>query len=129
MRGLRFREGHHDFSILPGGLVVYPRMVAGLEKAANGDDPVRTVALSGIEELDSLLGGGIHFGTSTLVMGPAGAGKSTFLTQYALSLARAGKQVACYVFEETRGNFFERARGLGMDLAPEVASSGNMTVE
>jgi circadian clock protein KaiC len=128
MRGLQFREGHHDFSIQPGGIAVYPRMVAGFEELPKDEVWERGVAGSGITELDSLLGGGIHYGTSTLVMGPAGTGKSTFLTQYALSLAREGKHVACYVFEETRGNFLERARGLGMDLRAELAS-GNMTVE
>jgi circadian clock protein KaiC len=132
IRGVQFREGHHDFSIQRGGIEVYPRMVAAFHRVAIGREPKaespRSVAGSGIPELDALLGGGIHYGTSTLVMGPAGAGKSTLVTQYALSVARSGKRSVCYVFEETRENFLERARGLGMDLR-SVLDSGNMTVE
>jgi circadian clock protein KaiC len=132
LRGLRFSEGYHDFGIQPGGIVVFPRMVASVNKSPNkkesNEDPPRAFAKSGIEELDSLLGGGVHYGTSTLVMGPAGSGKSTLVTQYALYLARTGKSVACYVFEETRENFLERARGLGMDLRHEL-DNGHLTVD
>ncbi len=87
MRGLQFREGHHDFSIQPGGLVVYPRLVAAEKRASENGRPAtpREEAKSGIATLDALVGGGIHYGTSTLVLGPAGSGKSTLLTQYALS--------------------------------------------
>ena len=132
MRGLRFMEGYHDFAIQPGGIVVYPRMVASVNKSMHrkesNEEPPRAVARSGIEELDTLLGGGVHYGTSTLVMGPAGSGKSTLVTQYALYLARTGQRAACYVFEETRENFLERARGLGMDLRNEL-DSGHLTIE
>jgi circadian clock protein KaiC len=108
-------------------------MVAARAKGlANPDqanpDQTRSVARSGISELDALLGGGLHYGTSTLVMGPAGTGKSTLVTQYALALSQARKRVVCYVFEETRENFLERARGLGMDLHDELAA-GHLSVE
>jgi circadian clock protein KaiC len=129
IRGLQFREGNHDFVIQPGGVVVYPRLVAA--ESRNGfptDGGPRQKATSGIPELDSILGGGIHYGTSTLVMGPAGCGKSTVLTQYALASARAGQRVACYVFEETRENFLERAEGLGMNLRGEI-EQGRIGVE
>lgn len=129
MRGLKFSEGYHDFTIQPGGIVVYPRMVAAATgRKESNEQPPRAVAQSGIFELDKLLGGGVHYGTSTLIMGPAGSGKSTLVTQYALSLSEAGQRVACYVFEETRENFLERARGLGMDLRDEL-DSGHITVE
>jgi circadian clock protein KaiC len=115
MRGLHFQEGLHDFTIKPGGLVVHPRLVTGHlpETLREGN---RRLASSGIPELDTLVGGGLHFGTSTLAVGPAGCGKSTLLTQYAVALAKVGERVACYVFEETRQNFLERAAGLGMDV-------------
>lgn len=129
MRGLAFREGHHDFAIRTGGVVVYPRLVAAEHKQepkreARRPDEVR----SGISELDQLLGGGLHYGTSTLALGPAGSGKSTLVTQFASALAQAGEGVACYVFEETRENFLDRAAGLDMDLRPHI-EGGRVTVE
>jgi circadian clock protein KaiC len=130
MRGLQFREGFHDFNIQPGGLVVYPRLIAaenkGLQNLQAGTP--REEAKSGIAELDALVGGGIHYGTSTLVLGPAGSGKSTLLTQYAVALAESGERVVCYLFEETRENFLERSAGLGLDLRPQV-ENGRVRLE
>jgi circadian clock protein KaiC len=130
MRGLQFREGFHDFNIQPGGLSVYPRLVAAEtrlpETPPNGVQ--REEAKSGIAELDALVGGGIHYGTSTLVLGPAGSGKSTLLTQYAVALAEAGERVVCYLFEETRENFLERSAGLGLDLRAQV-EGGRVVLE
>ena len=130
MRGLQFREGLHDFNIERGGLVVYPRLVAAEHKHDNHNNGYvpREVAKSGIAGLDSLLGGGLHFGTSTLALGPAGSGKSTLVTQFARAMAQAGERVACYVFEETRDNFLDRAAGLGMDLR-ETIDKGIVMVE
>jgi circadian clock protein KaiC len=129
MRGLSFREGRHDFNIERGGLVVYPRLVAAEHKReGTKTGQPREVAKSGIAGLDSLLGGGLHFGTSTLALGPAGSGKSTLVTQFARAMALAGERVACYVFEETRENFLDRAAGLGMDLRATI-DSGVVTVE
>jgi circadian clock protein KaiC len=130
MRGLQFREGFHDFNIQPGGLSVYPRLVAAESRIPDAppDGNQREEAKSGIAELDALVGGGIHFGTSTLVLGPAGSGKSTLLTQYAVALAEAGEPVVCYLFEETRENFLERAAGLGLDLRSQV-ESGRVALE
>jgi len=129
MRGVQFREGLHDFTIRRGGLQVYPRLVAAEHKQdASKNGPMeREEARSGIPELDSLLGGGLHYGTSTLALGPAGSGKSTLLTQFAAALARAGEQVACYVFEETRDNFLDRAAGLSLDLRQHI-DDGRVTV-
>jgi circadian clock protein KaiC len=130
LRGLQFREGHHDFTIRGGGLLVYPRLVAAEHKqpAAPSGPVHREEARSGIAELDSLLGGGLHYGTSTLLLGPAGSGKSTIVTQFAVALAAAGERVACYVFEETRENFLDRAAGLGMDMRPHI-EAGMVTVD
>jgi circadian clock protein KaiC len=112
MRGLQFREGRHDFNIERGGLVVYPRLVAAEHKREGGNrgQVPRELARSGIAGLDTLLGGGLHYGTSTLALGPAGSGKSTLVTQFARTMALAGERVACYVFEETRDNFLDRRR-------------------
>jgi circadian clock protein KaiC len=130
MRGLQFREGFHDFNIQPGGLAVYPRLIAAENKAPQNSQPEaqREEAKSGIAQLDALVGGGIHYGTSTLVLGPAGSGKSTLLTQYAVALAASGERVACYLFEETRENFLERSAGLGLDLRAQV-ENGRVRLE
>jgi circadian clock protein KaiC len=126
IRGLQYRDGYHDFSIQPGGLIVYPRLVAAEKRRAQAPASVarREEAKSGIAELDKLLGGGIHYGTSTLMLGPAGSGKSTLLTQYAVALAAASERVVCYLFEETRENFLERADGLGLDLRAQAEQGG-----
>jgi circadian clock protein KaiC len=128
MRGLKFQEGYHDVTILSGGLVVYPRLVAAATRSSKAAPGNRAVAKSGIEALDTLFGGGIHYGTSTLAIGPAGCGKSTLVTQYAHALSRQGEKVGCYIFEETRSNFLERAVGLQMDLTPAI-EDGRVTVE
>jgi circadian clock protein KaiC len=124
MRGLRYIDGHHDFYIQPGGLVVFPRLVAALHKnsAESQNGHAVHVASSGIPELDSLLGGGIPCGTSALITGPAGSGKSTLLTHYAAALAGQGKFVTYFLFEETRENFLQRAEGFSLPLAPLLES-------
>src|SRR5581483_9019640 len=73
-------------------------------------------------ELDRLLGGGLVKGTSALLMGPAGSGKSTLISQYAAAEASRGGKIACYIYEETRGTFLARSRSLGIDIAPHVES-------
>jgi circadian clock protein KaiC len=118
MRGAEFREGYHDFAIRRGGLNVYPRLVA----AEHATVAERENASSGLPELDVLLGGGLAFGTSVLLMGPAGSGKSTLVTQYALCEARRGSRVACYIYEETRMTFLARSEGLGLELKPHLES-------
>lgn len=118
MRGAEFREGYHDFAIRRGGLHVYPRLVAAEHGATVDLKPVP----SGLPELDMLLGGGLIRGSSALLMGPAGAGKSTLVTQYAVAEASRGGTVSCYLYEETRATFLARSRGLGMDLDPYIAS-------
>jgi len=121
MRGLKFLEGYHDLAIDSGGAVVYPRLVASLHNRSFTDAAHRPVASSGIAGIDALLGGGIHYGTSTLVVGPAGSGKSTLLAHYAVTLARNRKRVAIYVFEETAETFVDRSEGLGMGMRAHIA--------
>lgn len=117
MRGAEFREGYHDFSIEPGGLSVYPRLIAA-EHVQIPDG--RKEVVSGVKELDSLLGGGVLRGTSMLLMGPAGSGKSTLVSQYALAEAKRGGTVAVYLYEETRASFLLRSKGMGIDLTPHI---------
>lgn len=113
MRGSRFRDGFHDFAIETGGIVAYPRLVA----AEHPVDADRGPVSSGIAALDTLLGGGFDRGTSTLVMGPAGVGKSTICMQYVAAAAARGERSAVFLFEESVANYHKRADGLGLDLA------------
>jgi circadian clock protein KaiC len=118
MRGVRFREGYHDYIIETGGLRVFPRLVAAEHHAVFPREPVP----SGIRELDQLVGGGLDRGTTTLILGPAGTGKSTLALQYAVRLAGLGHRGLIYAFDETLGVMFARARALGLDLERHVAS-------
>ena len=124
LRGAAFREGFHDFSIKTGGVVVYPRLVAAEHKL----DFCHTFVSSGVEELDRLLGGGIDGGTSTLLMGPAGCGKSTLAARYALSAAQRKEAAVIFAFDESTATYLHRSKLLGMDLAPYV-ETGKVRIE
>src|SRR3954470_1649656 len=112
VRGVPFRGGYHDFMIRKGGLDIFPRLIASehREDYPEGNLP------SGNAGLDELLCGGLPTGTSTLLMGPAGTGKSTVATQFALSAAKRGERTAMYVFDENIGTLRSRSRKLGMPI-------------
>lgn len=112
MRGVAFRGGYHDFTIDRGGLKVFPRLLA----AEHHLDFKRERISSDIEPLDKLLGGGLDRGTSSLILGAAGTGKSTLALQYALAIARRGECVSIFTFEEGIGLLMARAESLGLDL-------------
>ena len=116
VRGLNFRDGYHDFSIVTGGIVVYPRLVSAEHRATIAQEHVS----SGLATLDAMLGGGLDRGTSTVIMGPAGSGKSALTTQYACSAADRGEKVAMFVFEESVSSLLHRAASLGMALDTHV---------
>jgi len=124
VRGLNFRDGYHDFNILTGGIVVYPRLVAA--------EHHRTILAmdqlpSGLPNLDAMLGGGVDRGTSTLIMGPAGCGKSALSTQYAVAAALRGEKATMFIFEESLSSLFNRAHALGMPLG-ELVDKGLIDV-
>jgi circadian clock protein KaiC len=118
LRGAAFREGFHDYCIKYGGVEIYPRLVA----AEHHLTYVPTQLKSGIEALDTLLGGGLDSGTSTLLLGPAGCGKSTIAVRYAVSVAEQGGNAALFAFDETLATLVMRAKGLGLDLKKLVDS-------
>jgi circadian clock protein KaiC len=112
VRGMQYRGGYHDFRIRRGGLVVFPRLVAAehQQPLAHGQMP------SGVPALDTMLGGGLDRGTSTLIAGPAGSGKSVIATRYAVAAAARGEHAALFNFDESLGTLLARSAALGMDL-------------
>jgi circadian clock protein KaiC len=112
-RGQTFRGGYHDFTITPGGVEVFPRLVAAEHRKGHAGE----LLPSGIAELDLLLGGGITAGSSTLIIGPAGTGKSVLVLHYLAAAIARGERAALFVFDEELGLLFQRAKGLGLDLA------------
>ena len=117
LRGSRFRGGFHDYVIMTGGLRVFPRLV-GAEHARDFVQ-LQTVT-TGIQGLDGLLGGGIDRGTSTLIMGPAGCGKSTLGVKIAAAAAERGEPSIIFTFDETVNAILTRSKGLGIDLLPAI---------
>lgn len=111
-RGAKFRGGYHDATITTGGMNVFPRLVASEFRTGGFDKQVS----SGIAELDALLGGGIEAGSSTLILGPAGTGKSTAAMMFACAAVARGERAALFVFDEELGLLFGRLKGVGIDL-------------
>jgi len=124
LRGLSYRGGYHDFKIATGGVVVFPRLVA-----SDYDDTFEAGEMaSGNPELDLLLGGGLSRGSSTLIVGPAGPGKTSLAVLYALAAAKRGETAVFFSFEEGLGTLHARARGLGWDLEAAV-ESGRLVIQ
>jgi len=118
VRGVPYCGGYHDFIIQTGGLRVFPRLVA-----TEHHEPFAVqLVSSGVEELDSLLGGGVHRGTSTLLVGPAGVGKSVVAMQYAAAAAARGQRTVVYLFDEAVTTYLTRAEGLQIPICEHVAS-------
>ena len=124
MRAVSFSEGYHDYIIETGGLRVFPRLIAAEHRADISREPVR----SGIQELDDLFGGGLERGTTTLIVGQAGTGKSTLALQYATQIAAKGEHSVVFSFDETAGIALARAQKLGLDL-PEFVSKGTVRLQ
>jgi circadian clock protein KaiC len=120
LRGVPAREGFHDFKIERGGLLVFPQ----LEPSSRVECSSSSIS-SGNDALDRLLGGGLTWGTCTLVMGPAGTGKSTLAAQY---IYEAGASASMYLFDERRAMLLARCKGLGMDMQPRLAT-GELVIE
>lgn len=123
-RGRRFRGGYHDFTIKTGGLEVYPRIVASEHRTRFDRSPVS----SGVVELDELLGGGIERGSSALILGPAGTGKSLFAINFAIAAIERGERAALFIFDEELGLLFARMNKLGIDLQA-LQAEGRLIIE
>lgn len=117
-RGRRFRGGFHDFTIETGGVRVYPRLVSAEHKTRFKRDLLTTDS----PELNALLGGGIERGSSVLVLGPAGTGKSLLLLTFIKTAVERGERAAMFVFDEEMGLLLQRALGVGIDLQKMIDS-------
>ncbi|MGN6111393.1 MAG: ATPase domain-containing protein [Luteimonas sp.] len=124
MRGRDFHGGFHDYEILTGGVDVFPRLVAANHRRAVDGGTLH----SGLDALDSLLGGGIDRGTSTLLIGAAGTGKSSLAMHFVMEAAERGERSAVFLFEESMHAFRTRSTGLGLDLERRIAD-GSVTIQ
>ncbi len=116
MRGRRFRGGFHDYEIRTGGVEVYPRLVAADHRREGSNEAMS----SGSPELDALLGGGVERGTSTLLVGAAGTGKSTLTMHFAMAAAERGERTAMFIFDESIRSLVTRCRGIGFDVERRI---------
>ena len=116
LRGSSFREGFHDYTIETGGVRIYPRLVANEHDSTFKTERVK----SGIDELDSMFGGGINRGSSSLIIGPTGVGKSTLAMQFAYTAAKRGDRAIVYAFDEVLRTARERAESLGLAVGEEI---------
>jgi circadian clock protein KaiC len=122
--GKVFRGGYHDYAIRTGGLEVFPRLVAAEHRRSQ-----ETARISGgVPELDALLGGGIELGTSTLVVGAPGTGKSTLAAQFVAAAAARGIKGAMFIFDESISTLLSRTKGVGIELEKHV-ESGAVTLQ
>lgn len=123
-RGRRFRGGYHDFIIETGGVRVFPRLVSSEHRRAFARDPLPSESA----ELNLLLGGGVERGSSVLILGPAGSGKSFLTLTFAVGAASRGERAAMFVFDEEMGLLIDRAKGLGVDLQ-QMVDKGQLILE
>ncbi len=115
-RGQRYRGGHHDFVIDTGGVRVFPRLIS----AEHRTPFIREVLQTESDQLNALLGGGIERGSSVLILGPSGTGKSLYAMTFVVGAVNRGERAAMFVFDEELGLLFERAKGVGIDLQAMV---------
>jgi circadian clock protein KaiC len=111
-RGHKYRGGYHDFSIKQGGVIAYPRLIAGEHRSKVHRFNISTR----IPELDALLGGGIDSGSSTLIIGPSGTGKTMTALSFAMDAVARGEKAALFIFDEELGLLFERMKSVGIEL-------------
>jgi circadian clock protein KaiC len=111
-RGQPYRGGYHDFTIQTGGVQVFPRLISSEYRARKKS----FVLTTDVAELDGLMGGGFDSGSSTLVIGPAGTGKSLLAFQFVSAAVKRGEHAAIFAFDEELGLLFSRTKAIGVDL-------------
>ena len=123
-RGQRYRGGYHDLIIATGGVRVFPRLVSAEHRRAFKRQVMGTES----PQLNALLGGGVERGSSMLILGPAGTGKSLLALTFVVGAVKRGEKAAMFVFDEELGLLMQRAKGLGIDIQAMV-DSGNLSIE
>jgi circadian clock protein KaiC len=123
-RGQKYRGGFHDFTINTGGITIFPRLIA----AEHRKRTPRTQLSTGIREFDSLMGGGLESGSSTLILGPAGTGKSLLAITFAMAALARGEKAALFIFDEELGLLFDRMKGMNIDLE-SARDGGRLMIE
>jgi circadian clock protein KaiC len=123
-RGRRYRGGFHDLAIHTGGVRVFPRLVSAEHRTRYARDVVPSQSA----ELNALLGGGVERGSSVLVLGPSGTGKSLLTMTFLLGAVARGEKASLFLFDEELGLLISRSLGLGIDLQAMV-DAGNLTIE
>lgn len=123
MRGQRYRGGTHDFTIQTGGITVFPRLIA----SEHPSTPATGLIKTGNAQIDLLLGGGLDVGSCTLILGPAGVGKTVLTTELALAASRRGERAVLFLFDERVRAFLTRARSLQMNLDPDIEAGTLVT--
>ena len=116
LRGVAYIGGYHDFTIATGGLRVFPR----LENRRPARELTGETLKSGISEVDALIDNGVPMGTTALLLGPSGVGKSTLGAQYLCSAASQDIRSAAFLFDEQRATFVKRGDALGMDMSKKI---------
>ncbi len=124
MRAMEYRGGYHDAIIATGGMQVFPRVMAGGAPVSRPTAPVK----SGTPALDALLGGGLDMGTTCVISGTSGAGKTSIATLYVCAAAEQSVKSSILCFDERNDTMLRRARGLGMPLESRV-EDGTVTLE
>jgi len=123
LRGTPFRGGWHDYVIDTGGLRVFPRLVAAEHRTRLARRPLS----SGVQALDALLGGGTQSGTSMLILGPAGSGKTSLAVQFVVAAAKEGRKSSLFVFDESADFLMERTAAMDLPLREHV-EAGLVTI-
>jgi circadian clock protein KaiC len=124
LRGVEFPSGYHDYAIKTGGLQAYPRLIA----AEHHEPFTREMLPSGLPALDALVGGGLARGTTTLIMGPAGSGKTLVAANFVAAAATRGERTVLFLFDEGRATLLAGTEGVGLDLRPHI-DAGRVTLQ
>lgn len=120
MRGTGYEGGENVFKITSKGIEVFPRLNPDVSNQTY--ELFKTRVSTGIKGLDEMMGGGIPKGSTTMVSGASGTGKSLLSFHFAYSGLLAGEPVVYVSFEENMGQIIYRAGNLGMDLSPYIES-------
>jgi len=114
-RGSASLMGLHRYEILDRGVVAYPRLELARRLTSLPDQPSTRRVPSGLDDLDALIGGGLHEGSATLLLGPSGSGKTTCGLHF---LARSSVEApgTLFTFYENPERLLLKARAFGLDL-------------